>query len=108
MAKITKKQINDIVVKIAVNIRPDKVILFGSYANGQPGLESDLDILIIKKSSLRRDKRALEVDDLFADRNFPLDVIVYTPEEVEEFQNMDGSFIGEVLKHGKVIYKNAV
>lgn len=107
MAKFTKKQINNIVVKIASKFRPDKIILFGSQARKNPKDNSDIDIMVVKRSSLRRDKRALEIDRAFANRQFPMDIVVYTPEEVRQYQNIEGSFIGDVLKHGKVVYKNA-
>jgi predicted nucleotidyltransferase len=45
---ITKDQINQIVATIVKSVHPDKVILFGSYANGNPGEDSDLDLLVIK------------------------------------------------------------
>ena len=49
---VTQEQINEIIKEIVENFKPQKVILFGSYANGTPTEESDLDLLIIKDGDL--------------------------------------------------------
>ena len=105
--EITRELINSVVKKIIENVGPDMVILFGSFATGHPTADSDLDLLIVKHSNLRRDKRALEIDELFSNRNFPLDIIVYTPEEVEKFRDIEGSFIKDILKSGEILYERA-
>lgn len=104
---ITRDIIDDVVQKIVKNIHPEKVILFGSCARGNQVAESDLDILVIKESALRRDKRAKEIYRLLADRMFPLDIIVYTPEEVERYAKLSGSFVKDVVEHGEVVYDRA-
>ncbi|RLC44808.1 MAG: nucleotidyltransferase domain-containing protein, partial [Candidatus Cloacimonadota bacterium] len=58
---ITQKQIEKIVKRIIKHYRPDKIILFGSYAYGNPTEHSDLDLLIVKNSNLPRYKRAREI-----------------------------------------------
>lgn len=107
MAKITKKLINEVVQIIIDKTQPNKIILFGSYAHGNPTADSDLDLLVIKESDLRRDKRAMEIDKLFADRLFPLDIIVYTPQEVQQCLDIEGSFVGDILECGEIVYDKA-
>lgn len=104
LMKEMKTIINNIVETIVRNVHPEKVILFGSYAWGSPTPNSDIDLLIVVKSSMRRDKRSLEIYRLFTDRTFPLDIIVYTPEEVELCQTMHGSFVKSIMEEGKVLY----
>lgn len=104
---ITRDIIDDVVQKIVKNVHPEKVILFGSCARGDRSAESDLDILVIKESALRRDRRAKEIYRLLADRMFPLDIIVYTPEEVERYAKLSGSFVKDVVEHGEVVYDRA-
>jgi len=48
---ITQDQINDVVDIIVKNVNPEKVILFGSYAYGEPQEDSDIDILVIKDTN---------------------------------------------------------
>ena len=96
----TKEIVSEIVSKIKNQFKPQKIILFGSYAWGNPTEDSDIDLFIIMESSLRRDKRALQVQKMFSQRTFPLDIIVYTPEEVKQSLERGNPFIREILNQG--------
>jgi predicted nucleotidyltransferase len=63
--------------QVADHFQPEKVILFGSYAYGQPHIESDVDILVIMPARNQLDQ-AVKIS-LDIDPPFPLDVIVRTP-----------------------------
>ncbi len=102
---VDEELIRRVTEQIVTHVQPEKIILFGSWAWGRPHADSDLDLLIIRDSPLRRDKRAREIHQLFASRKFPLDVLVYTPREVEMCQKMKGSFIRYILDHGRVLYE---
>lgn len=82
---------------------PDKVILFGSWAWGTPGPDSDVDLLIIKKTNNTR-KTAREIDGSLFPRPFPVDLIVYSPAQVEKQQKKD-FFIRTILTKGRVLYE---
>lgn len=99
-----KKEIIEIKNRIVKEFKPQKIILFGSYAYGNPKKDSDIDLLIIKKTKLPKHKRAREVRRILRDYLIPIDIIVYTPEEVEKWKNADTSFITFIMKKGKVIY----
>lgn len=101
--KIAKKLINSVVKTIVKNFKPEMIILFGSHARGEATPDSDLDILVIKESDLRRDLRAAEIDNLFAKRMFPMDIVVYTPDEVRRLKDMDK----DVLENGEILYEKA-
>ncbi len=101
---ITQKQINAVVIQIVEKYQPQKVILFGSYANGAADKDSDVDLLIIKKTGLPRFKRAREIHKLFNPYPFAMDILVYSPEEVKKWQDHKNSFIHKVLEDGKVLY----
>ena len=96
----TKEIVLDVVSKIKNQFKPQKIILFGSYAWGNPTEDSDIDLFIIMESSLRRDKRALQVQKMFSQRTFPLDIIVYTPEEVKQSLERRNPFIKEIMSQG--------
>ena len=103
--KITKnKQLLQITDKIKTHFNPQKIIVFGSYAWGKPTDDSDIDIFLIMESNLRRDERARQVQKIFSQRSFPLDVIVYTPEEVEQSLKRGNPIIREILNQG-VLYE---
>ena len=80
---ITQSQINQIVDTIVKNVKPDKVVLFGSYANGNPNEDSDLDILVIKNMSQKRALRGREIRKYLRGTKIPIDLLVYTPQEIE-------------------------
>ena len=84
--------------------RAKKVILFGSHATGQAKSESDVDFLVIAESSLPRHKRSRSLYAAIHPYPFPMDIIVYTPAEVEEQMKDPTSFVTTALSQGKELY----
>ncbi|MBU0573259.1 MAG: nucleotidyltransferase domain-containing protein [Candidatus Margulisbacteria bacterium] len=104
--KIDAALIKTVTQKITDKFKPQKIILFGSNASGSPNQDSDLDLFIIMPSSLRRDERSREVSNLLGDRLFPLDVLVYTPDEIASSLKRGNSFIKEILEKGKILHES--
>lgn len=104
MELIEQSKIQEIVERIVKNYNPDKVILFGSYAQGTATEKSDVDFLIVKDSPLPRHQRGGEVRRHLYGTLVPMDILVYTNAELEEFQDVKSSFINTVMKTGKVLY----
>jgi len=104
------KQINDvidaIVKKLVAEYSPQKVILFGSYANGSPDKDSDIDLLVIKETSERFIDRWVTVQKILTGmhRSIPLETLVLTPEEVERRLKIGDQFIADVVEKGEVLY----
>jgi len=105
MELITEKKLIEIINKISSNYNPEKIILFGSYAKGNSGEASDIDLFIIKESILPRYKRGLEVRRLLYGSMIPIDLLVYTPKEIELQKDKKYSFVYEVLNTGRVVYE---
>lgn len=105
--KVSKKLINEIKETIVKKCKPKMIVLFGSYSTGNVTNNSDIDIFIVMNSRARRDKRIEKVDKLFSDRDYALDIIIYTPKELESALKVKNSFAKEILDTGKVIYKDA-
>lgn len=104
--KINKEFIDYIARRVIKVIDPEKIILFGSYAYGTPGKESDIDILVIvKESSLPRYKRSIPIYKELAGILIPKDLLVYTEDEIEEWSEVPQSFITTIYKKGRVIYE---
>jgi len=101
-----QQMIEEILKKIVTGYSPRKVILFGSYAYGQPDEESDIDLLIIKDTDNRPIERWIELKRLLRDRNRTVSVspLVYTPRELEERLALGDFFIREVLEKGETLY----
>ena len=101
---VSFNEIEDVATKIGRHINAEAVILFGSYARSQPGRHSDVDLLVIAESDLPRQKRSRELHLIFKPYPFPMDILVYTPKEVEEESEFELSFISTVLREGKKLY----
>ena len=101
-----KENLIKVVADIKKYYQPEKIILFGSAAGGTIGPNSDLDIVIIKKTSLAFFKRAQQLVDML-DYDVDIDFLVYTPEEFEQALKQKNFFRVEILKKGKVLYDRA-
>jgi predicted nucleotidyltransferase len=101
---ISQEKINEVIDRIVKNINPEKIILFGSYAFGNPSEDSDLDILIVKEMKMPRYKRTREVKKHLRGMKIPIDVIVYTKKEIKKWKGTKTAFINQAIKQGKVLY----
>ena len=93
-------------VKIIVNeIKPDKILLFGSRARGDYRGESDYDLCIIKEGVEHRRKLAQRIYRLLYGSGVPVDIIVETPENFDRLKDYPSLIYKEIAKNGKVLYE---
>ena len=108
MALTTKSEesLKQIVDTIVNQYRPEKIILFGSYAYGNPDSESDLDLLIIKDTSDKFIDRWTKIRRILSDPNrmIPIETLVLTAAEVSDRLARGDQFIEEVMKNGEALY----
>lgn len=97
-------RIQNIVNKIVSEADPEKVILFGSHAWGQPTKDSDVDLFVIQKSNERRLEREVKLHNAIYPAGIAVDVLAYTPEEVDSRLKLGDFFIKNILNRGKVLY----
>lgn len=91
---------------LAKQYKPEKIILFGSAARGDYHADSDIDLLIIKQSDK---KKAYRIKEIFKSlrnvpRVYPLDPIVYTPDEIKERLSLGDYFIKRIMREGEILY----
>ena len=94
---------------------PYRIILFGSYANGNPNENSDIDMVVIldnndvSKTYDERLKKKLYINKLVRNINYKiaLDILVYSKEEYKIIKNYGNYFIDEIENTGKIIYEKA-
>jgi predicted nucleotidyltransferase len=101
--RIPMRAIRAVVKQIAVKFQPEKIILFGSYAYGQPRPESDVDLLVIIDTSLRNREQAAQIARAI-DYHFGLDLLVRTPQQLAKRLALGDFFLQEVTEKGKVLY----
>ena len=90
--------------RIAETFQPEKIILFGSYAYGQPTLESDVDLLVVMPFEGSYFQQADQITERL-NLNLPLDLLVRTPQQVRHRLALGDSFMREILERGKVMYE---
>lgn len=94
----------EIVKRIVATAHPQKIILFGSAAEGTMGPHSDLDFLVIIPPGLHRRRMAQKIYQNLIGVGFAADVVVVTQEDVENMKDNPGMVIAPALKEGKVLY----
>ncbi len=97
--------VREIVSRIVRTAQPDKVILFGSRARGGARSDSDFDVLVIKDSDEPGYRRDASLYLALAGMNAPVDVMVYTPEEVKEWSSVPRAFVTTAIREGKILYE---
>jgi predicted nucleotidyltransferase len=90
--------------RIAEEFRPDRIILFGSYAYGEPTEDSDVDILVIMPFRGKGARKAVEILSRINPK-FPLDLLVRTESQVRKRVAMDDWFMQEIVAQGRVLYE---
>lgn len=98
--------IQGILAKLLTGYAPQKVILFGSYAYGNPRPDSDIDLLIIKDTSERFIDRWVTVRKILSDptRKVSLETLVLTPQELSERLAIGDQYLAEIMEKGEVLY----
>jgi uncharacterized protein len=99
------KSLRPAIQKIVQELNPQKIILFGSYAYGMPNPHSDVDLLVIMETKSSLKDRSWAVSRLLLPRPFPVDIIVKTPQEMQEALESGDFFLREILTRGKVLYE---
>lgn len=101
-----QKEITNITKQIVEKYKPEKIILFGSFARGDFNRDSDIDMLIIKESKKTRPERASDVYRLTwdVDRTLPFEPLVFTPKELERQLKLGDPFFLTILKEGKTLH----
>ena len=99
------KSLRPAIQKIVDKLKPEKIVLFGSYAYGLPNPHSDVDLLIVLKTNASLKERSWKVSRLLLPRPFPVDILVKTPKEIEKAVKSGDFFLQEILTRGKTLYE---
>src|SRR4051812_26840202 len=101
---VSLRRIQRVANEIARRFRPQRIILFGSYAYGSPNEHSDVDLLVLIKGRRVHD-RALEIRQQI-DFDFPVDLLVRSPDEYKRRISWGDFFLRQVQEKGKILYES--
>ena len=102
---VTQSDIQALAEKIAIQFRPKRIYLFGSYAYGAPTADSDVDLLVEiahegkPASTATRMRRQVKPE-------FAVDLIVRSPETLRQRIALNDWFLRDIVEHGKVLYES--
>ncbi len=99
---LTRRTIKDFALRVAKQFNPEKIILFGSYAYGKPSNDSDLDLLVVLDHQGSAIKKASDIR-LALPAEIPVDVIVRTPQRIQERLAINDFFMRDIIELGKVL-----
>ncbi|MBU1487671.1 nucleotidyltransferase domain-containing protein [bacterium] len=102
--KISKQIIDEIVDRIVESAKPTKIILFGSFARGDQAQESDIDILVIEDEVISRRKEMVKIRRTLRDMRVPVDIIVASKKQIEEYGWIYGTALFSAMQEGKTLY----
>lgn len=99
-------ELRSIVERIATRYAPDRVILFGSWAEGRAREDSDVDLLVVKDTDARPLDRVREARRALRglSRSLGVDVLVLTPKELEDALARRNTLVTRAVHRGVVVY----
>lgn len=103
--RITKRLLQDIVERLVEVAHPEKIVLFGSRARGDNRPDSDVDLLVIAYSDQSRHIRSRPMYKALRDILIPIDIVVYTPEEVHDWSEVRQALVTTALREGIILYE---
>ncbi len=101
---VSMRQISEVGKRIGSRFHPQRVILFGSHAEGRATEDSDVDLLVVMPTHGSHIDQSVEIR-MAVRPPFPMDLLVRTPDKIEERLNMGDPFMRTILDEGKVIYE---
>lgn len=109
MVVVTDDFLESLADRIVELAHPRQVILFGSRARGTAREDSDLDLLIIRDRSgeepWSRRREIGRIRRSLASVGLPIDLLLYTPEKIEQWRHTTNHVVSEALREGKVLYE---
>ncbi|HEV2231840.1 MAG TPA: nucleotidyltransferase domain-containing protein [Terriglobia bacterium] len=101
---VDEKRIADLSEKIIREFQPERIILFGSYAYGQPGPDSDVDLLVVLPFEGKGFRKSLEILDRISP-DFPVDLLARQPQDTARRYADGDPLIREAFDRGRVLYE---
>ena len=109
MITVTNEVLERMVEAIVREVDPEAIWLFGSRVRGEARQHSDVDLLVIEREPFteggRRWQHLSRLYDLASERRLPVDILLYSQDEVNLWGEHDGHILGTALRNGRRIYE---
>jgi predicted nucleotidyltransferase len=105
MATVPQEVLEKIIQRIVEVAQPERIILFGSAARGAMGRHSDVDLLVVKSGEFDHSRLVGDIYMHLHGVGQAVDVLVVTPEQVEQYRNTHCLIIAPALREGKEVYR---
>ena len=105
MQELGPQVLDQIVEQIVKVLNPEKIILFGSYARGEAGPDSDVDIAVIAETDEPRHEVIGEISWGLRHLHLPMDLVLFAPARWRYFRQVWSSFPSTIEESGRVIYE---
>ena len=106
---LTDEQLQEMVQVIVSEVDTDMVILFGSYANGNPKEDSDVDLIVIKSDPFTPERSRFSEEvrlwDALSSFRIPKDILVYCRDDVEYWRDSKNNVLAQALRNGNILYQ---
>ena len=84
---------------------PARVILFGSYARGEPDAESDVDFLVVQQDGFNHRREIVRLQETLSPLRIPAEVLVVSHEEAAQPERT-GDVVRDALAEGVLVYES--
>jgi predicted nucleotidyltransferase len=101
---ISAEQIDAAIRTLAAAAQPERIVLFGSYARDEARDDSDLDLLVIERQVEDRAREMVRLRRMLRPLRIPVDVLVFSAEDVARWGDQPGSVLYWALREGKVVH----
>jgi predicted nucleotidyltransferase len=102
---VSDERIREVTQRLVDAADPVRVVLFGSYAEGTAGPDSDLDLLIVERGLGSAVKEMVRLRGVVGRIGVPVDLLVCSEEEAADWGHLPGTALYWALREGKVLYE---
>jgi superfamily II DNA or RNA helicase/predicted nucleotidyltransferase len=103
----SEEWIDLMVDRLKAQFAPERIVLFGSHARGEADSNSDIDLLVVLHDVADRHDAAVQMREALADLPLPIDIVVATPSEVDQYGELVGTVLRPALRDGRELYAAA-